>query len=131
VDVGGPDDFRRYPEWSPLIRQASGDVEIGARLTLRIHPPGGPPMTFCPTVQRVWPLRELAWVGHLGVPGLFDDEHVFHLEPSGMNQTHFKHSETFRGLLVPIVPSRLFETTRRGFEAMNRALRTIVETARI
>jgi hypothetical protein len=123
-------DFRKYPEWNPFIREASGDVATGARLTVRIHPPGGRPMTFRPIVQQASPERELRWLGHLGLPGLFDGEHVFRLEPSGTGETHFTQSERFRGILVPIMPNRLFENTRRGFDEMNHALRAIVESGR-
>lgn len=123
-------DFRKYPEWNPFIRDASGELAIGARLKVRVHPPDGRPMTFRPTVQQASSARELRWLGHLGLPGLFDGEHVFRLEPIGPGQTLFRQSEHFRGILVHIAPNRLFESTRRGFEEMNRALRAIVENAR-
>ena len=29
-------DFRTYPDWNPFIREASGQVKTGARLTVRI-----------------------------------------------------------------------------------------------
>src|SRR5215475_136801 len=32
-------DFRKYPEWNPFIRDASGELAIGARLKVRVHPP--------------------------------------------------------------------------------------------
>ena len=123
-------DFRKYPDWNPFIREASGDVTIGARLTVRIHPPDGRPMTFRPVVRQAAPGRELRWLGHLGFPGLFDGEHLFRLEPVGTGQTRFMQSEQFRGLLVPLMPQRVFDNTRRGFDEMNRALRDVVEGAR-
>lgn len=123
-------DFARYPEWNPFIRQASGDVAVGARLTVRIQPPDGRPMTFRPVVQQLSTERELRWLGHLGLPGLFDGEHVFRLEPVGADRTRFTQSERFRGLLVSLVPQGVFENTRRGFDAMNHALRAIVEDTR-
>jgi hypothetical protein len=120
-------DFRKYPDWNPFIREASGEVKMGARLEVRIHPPDGRPMTFRPTVREASPSRELRWLGHLGVPGLFDGEHVFQLEPTGVGQTRLRQNEEFRGVLVHLLPNSLFDKTRRGFEEMNRALRTTVE----
>jgi hypothetical protein len=120
-------DFRKYPYWNPFIREASGEVKAGARLKIRMHPPDGRPMTFRPTVREASPGRELRWLGHLGLPGLFDGEHVFHLEPSGAGQTRLRQDEEFRGMLVHLLPNSVFERTRRGFEEMNRALRAIVE----
>jgi hypothetical protein len=121
-------DFMKYPDWNPFIRHAAGDIAIGARLDVRIHPPGGQPMKFRPMIRAVSPNRDLRWLGHLGLPGLFDGEHVFQLESLGTDRTHVRHSEEFRGLLVPIVPNAVFARIRRGFEGMNRALRDRLET---
>jgi len=120
-------DLPKYASWNPFIRQASGEIRAGARLALRIHPPGGRAMTFRPTVREAAPGRELRWLGHLGIPGLFDGEHVFRLERSAGGGTRVRQSEEFRGLLVHMLPRSLFERTRRGFEDMNRALKAAVE----
>ena len=85
-------------------------------------------MTFRPTVREASPSRELRWLGHLGVPGLFDGEHAFQLEPTGAGQTRLRQNEEFRGVLVHLLPNSLFDKTRRGFEEMNRALRTRAES---
>ena len=122
-------DFQKYPDWNPFIREASGEIKTGARLKVRIHPPDGRPMTFRPTVREASPGRELRWLGHLGLPGLFDGEHVFQLEPAGAGQTRLRQTEEFRGMLVAFFPHSMFEKTRRGFEEMNRALRATVENA--
>ena len=120
-------DFRKYPNWNPFIREASGEVKAGARLEVRLHPPDGRPMTIRPTVREASPGRELRWLGHLGLPGLFDGEHVLQLEPAGAGQTRLRQSEEFRGMLVHLLPNSIFEKTQRGFEEMNRALRATVE----
>ena len=38
-------------------------------------------MRFKPRVLKAEPNRELRWLGHLGIPGLFDGEHIFTIEP--------------------------------------------------
>ena len=120
-------DFQRYPEWNPFIPDAQGDVREGARLRVRIEPPGGRGMTFRPTVRRVREDRELRWLGHLFVPGLFDGEHIFELESAGEGTTRFVQRERFKGILVPILWGSLETNTRRGFEEMNAALKARVE----
>ena len=120
-------DFVKYSEWNPFIREASGEAKRGARLRVRIHPPDGSPMTFRPTVQEASPARELRWLGHLWLPGLFDGEHVFYIEPATAGHACLRPSEPFRGVLVRLFPAAMFERTRRGFEAMNRALKERVE----
>ena len=84
-------------------------------------------MTFRPTVREASPGRELRWLGHRWLPGLFDGEHVFRIEPAEEGQTRFRQSEQFRGILVPLLPNTMYEKTRRGFEEMNRALKKRVE----
>ncbi len=48
------------------------------------------------------PNKELRWLGHLLVTGLFDGEHRFELIDNGNGTTTFRHSETFNGILVPL-----------------------------
>jgi hypothetical protein len=84
-------------------------------------------MTFRPTVLSVEPNRELRWLGRLLIPGLFDGEHIFEIEPAGMDRVRFTQREVFRGLFVPLLARSLDRDTRRGFEEMNRALKVRAE----
>lgn len=122
-------DFPSYPEWNPFIRRISGEPTTGARLEVRIEPPGGQGMTFKPTVLDAEPNRELRWLGRLLAPGLFDGEHSLAIEPLEENRVRFVQRETFRGLLVPLFSRGLDKNTRRGFEEMNRALKERAEAS--
>src|SRR5437879_5998834 len=82
-------DFARMPAWNPFITSISGNLAQGARLSVRIAAPGKFGMRFKPTVMSVRPERELRWLGHLVVPGIFDGEHYFLLEPMGESRTLF------------------------------------------
>ncbi|MGH3033145.1 MAG: SRPBCC family protein, partial [Gaiellaceae bacterium] len=72
-------DFASYPDWNPFIRRISGEPTVGSRLEVRIEPPDSRGMTFKPTVIKAEPTRELAWLGRLLLPGVFDGEHHFEL----------------------------------------------------
>jgi len=122
-------DFPSFPRWNPFIRRVDGDLRVGARLTVRIQLPSARSMTFRPRVLKVEPGRELRWRGQLMVPGLFDGEHIFAIEPLGAGRARFVHREIFTGLLVPLLARSLDSTTRRGFEAMNLALKARAEGA--
>jgi hypothetical protein len=50
-------------------------------------------MHFKPTILTVRPKRELRWLGHLFVPGIFDGEHYFLLEPMEKNRTRFTQAK--------------------------------------
>ncbi len=122
-------DFASYPEWNPFIRSISGQPTTGERLAVRIEPPGGRGMTFRPQVLNAQPNRELRWVGHLLVPGLFDGEHSLAIQPLGENRVRFVQREAFKGLLVPVFARSLDNNTQRGFEQMNRALKERAEAS--
>ncbi len=72
------------------------------------------------------PTRELRWLGRLLVPGLFDGEHSFQLEPLPGGRTHFVQRERFSGILVRPL-GRTLAKTRLGFEQMNSALKSEAE----
>ncbi len=122
-------DFASYPQWNPFIRTISGQPTKGERLEVRIEPPGGRGMTFKPKVLNAEPNRELRWLGHLLVPGLFDGEHSFIIQPLEEDRVRFVQREAFKGVLVPIFARSLEANTQRGFEEMNRALKERTEAA--
>lgn len=120
-------DFAAYPEWNPFIRSISGELHEGAKLEVRIEPPGARATTFKPTVRAVEANRELRWLGRL-LPGLFDGEHSLRIEPLDGGRSRFVQSERFTGLLVGLVKGTLAKT-EVGFEQMNAALKARVEQA--
>ena len=111
-----------YADWNPFITAAEGSAKEGQRLSLRMEPPGGRAMTFRPRVTAVAQAAHLEWLGHLGVPGLFDGRHRFELTATPVG-THLVQRETFGGVLVRPLRRWLDTGTRAGFEAMNAALR--------
>jgi hypothetical protein len=120
-------DFAGFPQWNPFIRRARGNLVEGERLDILMQPSGARGMTFSPTVLNVETDRELRWIGHLFVPGLFDGEHIFTIEPLGTGRVRFTQREIFTGLLVPLLARMLDTDTQRGFEEMNKALKARAE----
>ena len=120
-------DFAAYPEWNPFIPRNSGSLETGSRLDVQLQPPGGRGVRMRPTVQAAEPTRELRWLGHLGIPGLFDGEHRFRIEAVGPDRVCFVQEEHFTGLLAPFVLRFVERGTQQGFEAMNQALKARAE----
>ncbi|MDH5204589.1 MAG: SRPBCC domain-containing protein [Hylemonella sp.] len=135
IEIGAPvervwavlTDFSGYPRWNPFIRSVAGTLQEGATLTVHIQPHGAKAMRFRPRVLGVQPCRELRWKGRLLVPGLFDGEHQFRLQPTGAGSSVLHHVETFSGVLVPLLRRTLDGATRQGFIAMNRALKQEAE----
>jgi hypothetical protein len=120
-------DFTGYRDWNPFIVEASGTPRPGQRLELHMRLPGRRPMTFRPEVLDADPGRKLRWLGRLLLPGLFDGEHSFSLEPIGPERVRLTQHEEFRGLLAPLLLVRIGEPTLAGFHQMNQALKVRVE----
>jgi len=120
-------EFGAYPSWNPFIKKIAGSPAVGSRLDVTMEPPGGKSMRFTPRVRAVRPNREFRWKGRLFVPGIFDGEHRFIIEPTGKNTVHFIQREQFSGILMPFVWKMLDTKTRKGFVAMNKALMSRAE----
>ncbi len=119
-------DFARMPSWNPFIKSISGNLAEGARLCVCIAPPGKSGMRFKPIILIVRPERELRWLGRLLIPGIFDGEHYFLLEPIAENQTRLTQREKFSGLLIGLSSGTL-SATEAGFKGMNSALKQEAE----
>lgn len=120
--------FKSYPQWNPFIKSISGEVEVGKRITARIEPPEASGMTFKPKVLVFDPNKEFSWLGHLGIPGLFDGEHKFELIDNHNGTTTFIQSEKFKGVLIPLFSKMLDVNTVAGFKLMNQKLKELAES---
>lgn len=116
-----------YPHWNPFMKHMSGAFRQGGKLAITVAPPGGSPMDFTPTVLVAEPGRELRWIGRLWVRGIFDGEHYFILTETSDGHTNLHHGERFRGTLVAILKPMIGINTKKGFEAMNEALKARAE----
>lgn len=87
------------------------------------------PSTSCPPtapMPAADPAHELVWRGSLRVPGMFTGRHYFRLELADGGACRLVHGEDFSGLLLPLMGGLLTDT-KRGFHAMNGALKARAE----
>jgi hypothetical protein len=122
-------DFPAYPKWNPFVRSIAGVPAVGETLNVELQPAGKKAMSFRPKVLACVPQREFRWLGRVLVPGVFDGEHYFQLEPQAGGRVVFRHGENFSGVLVPLIMRSLTDATQRGFLAMNEALKVEAEKA--
>lgn len=115
-------DFASYPEWNPMLKSASGELEAGARLDLCFAPSGEKARRFRPKLLVVEPGRELRWLGNPGVPGVLESQHYFIIETLPESAVRLVHGMVFYGLLSPLVAGPLLRKAKGPFEEMNRAL---------
>lgn len=119
-------DFNNYPNWNPFIKHIQGEMKIGQTISIKIKLPGAKAMSFRPKVLAFDTNREMRWIGHLGVAGLFDGEHIFKLIDNGNGTTTFIQNEKFTGILTPFLKKQI-KTSKKGFEAMNIKLKEWTE----
>ncbi len=119
-------DFNKYPQWNPFIDYISGELKEGSKLKVHIKPKGSRGATFKPKLIKLDPNKELRWIGHLGIKGFLDGEHIFIMDTIGINKVKFIQLEIFTGLLAPLVSLRLNDAIS-SFEAMNQSLKVQAE----
>ena len=110
------------------MKHLSGDLEVGSHLNVTVQSEGNSPMDFSPEVLAVDESAELRWVGRLGFTGVFDGEHYFILEETDRGTPILHHGENFTGLLAYPLLALIRADTLGGFEAMNLALKSRVES---
>jgi hypothetical protein len=115
-------DFPGHASWDPLLAAVDGAPVEGSRLTVRFRKG----MTFRPRVTEVREAGVLEWLGTLWAGPLFSGRHRFELVPEEGGATRLVHSESFTGLLVPLL-RRMLAQTERDFAAFNAALKARVE----
>lgn len=114
--------FEQYPQWNPFIKEVTGKVQVNNRIKINA---GG--MVFKPTILAYEENKELKWLGHLLLPGLFDGAHQFLLIDNQDGTTTFEQNELFKGILVPFFKQKLDVDTRNGFNEMNLRLKELAE----
>ncbi len=123
-------DLASYPQWHPVFRAVSGQLEAGSKLTITTAvPTSGHPMTVRVTVLTAEPGTELRWVSKL--LGITISERRFLLRPVE-GGTSLAQEETYRGLgrmngRGGRSTAALIDRIRGTFEAINQALKQRAE----
>jgi len=118
--------FDTYDGWNPFITHLEGELRPGSRLSVTMRPPSGRAITFRPSVTDVQPGRRFAWLGRLGVPGVFDGAHAHEVQPIDATHSRYVQSERFTGVLLPFV-GKVLRRTEQGFRAMNAEVKARAE----
>ena len=114
--------FKEYPNWNPFVNAISGDMIVGKKIKIVVQG-----MKIKPELLVFEKNKELRWVGHLLVNGIFDGEHFFVLVDNKNGTTTFKHGEIFKGILIPMLKSFLENKMKKSYLKMNEKLKELVE----
>lgn len=116
-------DFHQFPDWNRFIQKAEGDIREGCKLKLTVGLPTGKTAIFQPILTKVVEKSNLIWLSRFVIPGLFDGEHIFEIQPQGDNIVRFVQRERYSGLFVPLFWKNLEASASESFRIMNQALK--------
>jgi uncharacterized protein YndB with AHSA1/START domain len=118
IDVAAPvdtvwrvlTDLERWPSWNPDVTSMSVDGPLAAGTVFRWK---AGPGTIVSTIQRVDPLRVVAWSGKtLGVKAT----HVWYFEQAG-ETTHVRTEEALNGIVARLLRRSLQKTLDSALES--------------
>lgn len=119
-------DLERWSEWNPTYPQAAGQVRIGEQLTLTLALPGQPQQPIRPRVLEWVPGEQLHWELVL-LSGAIKTIRYIEIDALAEESCIVDNGEIFGGLMGPSFGRRMGRSVRRGFRAMNEALKARAE----
>ena len=119
-------DLAAYPAWNRVIRKMTGEPRKGAPWQMEINSTGESYMDFDLTVTEWLPGERLTWRSGLFAPWLYTGLHDFRLSTVA-GGTRLIQSETYSGLLAPVLLPFFKTRTTALFTRMNEALKAEVE----
>lgn len=120
-------DIPHYPEWNTFIQRGRGEIQPGSDLEVYIRLFSWWGKIFRNKILKAEPNHELRWLTRFIRPGLFDNEHIFTIEPLGANKIHFIQRELYTGVLTGLMLAIFSRAIRRGFNQMNHDLKARAE----
>ena len=120
-------DPAQFPEWNPLIKEFSGDIRRRGKIYVELDIPGVGIRTYEATLLGYQIDHEYIWEYDLPIPRLYTGKHKLIIDPNPGGGVRLRNEEELRGLLVGPLTASYLEKKRKGFEAMNKALKERVE----
>lgn len=119
-------DLSAWHEWNPIYPEAAGQIRIGETLALKLALPGEAVQEIRPKVLDWVPNEQLHWQLTL-MGGFIKTLRYVEITTLGPQNCVVDNGEFFRGLMGPSLARRMGRTVRRGFKAMNEALKARAE----
>lgn len=120
-------DLGRWSEWNPTYPRAEGQVRIGETLSLTLALPGQTAQELKPKVLEWVPNEQLHWRLSL-MGGMIRTLRYIEIEPVSAEGCVVDNGEIFGGFMGPSLGKRMGGAVRRGFRAMNEALKARAES---
>jgi hypothetical protein len=119
-------DLAKWSEWNPTYPRAEGEIRIGSILSVDLLLPGQSTQELKPRVLDWVPNEQLHWELKL-MGGLIKTLRYIEITPLAESGCVVDNGEFFGGLMGPSLGKRMRGPVRRGFLAMNEALKVRAE----
>jgi hypothetical protein len=119
-------DLNRWSTWNPLYPKAAGEIRIGGTLELTLALAGAEAREIRPVVLDWVPNEQLHWKLTM-MGGLVKTTRYIEIEQLAEASCIVSNGEIFGGFLGNSVVRQMGGTIRRGFLAMNEALKEQAE----
>jgi hypothetical protein len=96
-------DAASFPRWNSTVTSIEGEIREGQ--TLRLKVPTAPTRVFKPRVRNVDPARTMTWSD--GMAPMFKGVRTFTLTQNSDGTTEFSMTETFSGIMLPLIKASL------------------------
>ncbi|MDH5327789.1 MAG: SRPBCC domain-containing protein [Gammaproteobacteria bacterium] len=114
-----------WSHWNTTIENIEGSVSNGSKVTVRAK--AIPERAFSLTVSDFIPNESMVWSG--GIPlGLFTGKRTYTIARDDNNATIFSMTETFTGLLAPLI-TRSIPDLQPTFDEFSNCLKQRAESA--
>ncbi|MFN3583626.1 SRPBCC family protein [Phenylobacterium sp.] len=119
-------DLDRWSEWNPTYPRAAGVIRIGEQLSMTLALPGQARQEIRPRVLEWVPNEQLHWQLSL-LGGTIKTLRYIEIEALSATGCVVDNGEIFGGLMGASLGRRMAGPVRRGFHAMNEALKARAE----
>ena len=119
-------DLDHWSDWNPTYPKAAGQVRIGEVLDVTLALEGQTPQQLKPRVLDWIPNEQLHWEMRM-MGGMIKTIRYIEIEALGPENCVVNNGEIFGGLMGPSLGKRVGRSVRRGFKAMNEALKARAE----
>ena len=117
-----------WQKWSPIINASQGESNIGSKLSITMisKEEGKDGPKYNPVITELKEPNYFAWQAHMMAGFIFTNGKIIELKETSTG-THLTHTETFKGLMVPLMGGHIENGVPPMLNSMNQALKDIAE----
>jgi len=121
-------DIDKWHEWSPIINASQGQASVGSTLTITMmsKQAGKDGPKYSPRIMQMDEPTYFHWRAHMMTGFIFTNDKIIELEKTDTG-TKVTHTETFKGLMAPLMKGQMEKGVPPMLNTMNDALKQLAE----